>query len=133
MEAHRTVLRVRYGECDQGGVVYHANYLNFFEVGRTEFLRSLGTDYASIEAGGVFLAVVESEVAYRAPARYDDEIAVLTQIVSCRRVGFSVGTQIRRVVDDLLLTEGIVKLAALNPSGQVVGLPQHLRTVLGAL
>lgn len=130
MAAHETVLRVRYGECDQGGVVYHANYLNYFEVGRTEFLRSLGTDYASVEKGGVFLAVVESRVLYRAPARYDDEIVIVTEVQKCRRVGFTVETRIRRLKGDMPLADGIVKLAALNPAGQVVGLPGELREAL---
>ncbi len=133
MEPHRTVFRVRYGECDQGGVVYHANYLNYFEVGRTEFLRTLGTDYASIERGGVFLAVVESRLFYRSPARYDDEIVVLTRVLACRRVGFTVETQIYCMADGRLLAEGNVKLAALNSSGQVVGLPSQLRATLEAL
>lgn len=133
VEAHQTVIRVRYGECDQGGVVYHANYLNYLEVGRTEFLRSLGTDYASIERGGVFLAVVESRLFYRSPAVYDDEIAVLTQVVSCRKAGFSVETRILRLPDERLLAEGFIKLAALNSNGQVVGLPRDLRATLQAL
>jgi acyl-CoA thioester hydrolase len=72
-----TELRVRYSETDQMGVVYHANYLVWFEIGRVEFMRSLGFDYKQMEVeDGCILPVVEATCRYKAPARYDDEILI---------------------------------------------------------
>ena len=73
-------VRVRYAETDQMGVVYHANYLVWFEVGRVELMRSLGFDYRTLEAEeGCLIAVVEATARYRQPARYDDELIVRAQ------------------------------------------------------
>ena len=76
-----TRLRVRYAETDQMGVVYYANYLVWMELGRVEFCRAAGIRYRDIEVeDGVFLAVAESNCRYLAPARYDEEISVVTSI-----------------------------------------------------
>ncbi|MEJ7608802.1 MAG: thioesterase family protein [Bryobacteraceae bacterium] len=75
-------LRVRYAETDQMGVVYHANYLIWMEMGRVEYCRALGVRYKEMEEqDGVFLVVAEAQCRYRAPARYDDEVLVRTQVV----------------------------------------------------
>ena len=80
-----TTVRVRYAETDQMGVVYHANYLVWFEVGRVEFIRALGLDYREMEREhGVGIAVVEANCRYRAPARYDDLLTVRTRMVGVR-------------------------------------------------
>jgi YbgC/YbaW family acyl-CoA thioester hydrolase len=77
-------IRVRYAETDQMGVAYHANYLVWCEVGRTEFIRQLGVSYAEMEAAGVKLAVADAHLRYRAAARYDDEITITTRLTSAR-------------------------------------------------
>ncbi|QHN05137.1 acyl-CoA thioesterase [Granulicella sp. WH15] len=80
-----TRIRVRYAETDQMGVVYHANYLVWFEVGRVELIRQMGLDYKSMEReDGCGIAVVEANVRYRLPARYDDELIVRTRVVGVR-------------------------------------------------
>jgi acyl-CoA thioester hydrolase len=77
----QTHLRVRYAETDQMGVVYHANYLVWMEIGRVELCRSRGVNYSEMEArDGIFLVVVEAKCRYHAPARYDEEIFVKTWI-----------------------------------------------------
>jgi len=73
-------LRVRYGETDQMGVVYHANYATYFEVGRTEAIRTLGLTYRETEEGGVEMPVTELAVRYLRSARYDDLLTVRTQL-----------------------------------------------------
>ncbi|MXO78345.1 YbgC/FadM family acyl-CoA thioesterase, partial [Paenibacillus sp. OT2-17] len=73
-------LRVRYQESDQMGVVYHANYLNWFEIGRTEMIRQAGFNYRSMEERGVLLPVIEINAKYASPARYDDLITIYTAI-----------------------------------------------------
>jgi acyl-CoA thioester hydrolase len=79
-----TRVRVRYAETDQMGVVYHANYLVWFEVGRVEFIRQVGLDYKTMEQGGAFIAVVEATARYKAPARYDEELVVRTTLAGVR-------------------------------------------------
>src|SRR5580658_8711411 len=76
-----TRLRVRYAETDQMGVVYHANYLVWMEVGRVEYYRASGARYRDLETeAGILLAVVEVNCRYYSPARYDDEVIVRTRI-----------------------------------------------------
>src|SRR6266508_438210 len=77
-------LRVRYAETDQMGVVYHANYLVWCEIGRTDFIRDLGTPYAELERSNVSLAVVEASLRFHAGARYDDMIRVTTTLRDAR-------------------------------------------------
>ena len=76
--ARRTRVRVRYADTDQMGVVYYANYLVWFEVARTEWLRDGGWSYREMEADGIALPVIEAHCEYRQPARYDDEIEIRT-------------------------------------------------------
>src|SRR5713226_6864935 len=86
MPASVTALRVRYAETDQMGVVYYANYLVWFEVGRTDLLRTLGWTYREMEEAGVALPVIEAHCEYRRPARYDEEIEVRTEGRMCSPV-----------------------------------------------
>ena len=79
-----TTLRVRYAETDQMSVVYHSNYLIWFEVGRVELLRQLGFSYLEMEQDGLNLPVVEVRCRYKHPARYDDELTVRTWIAQMR-------------------------------------------------
>jgi acyl-CoA thioester hydrolase len=77
-------LRVRYAETDQMGVVYHTHYLVWCEMGRTDYIRQLGTTYAHIEARGTRLAVADAAIRYHAPARYDDLIRVATTLTDVK-------------------------------------------------
>ncbi len=102
-----TRVRVRYAETDQMGVVYHANYLIWFEVGRVEFIRQLGLDYKSMEREeGCGIAVVDVSVRYKAPARYDDELVVQTRLIAARGPVIRFGYRIVREADGVLLCEG---------------------------
>ena len=102
-----TRVRVRYAETDQMGVVYHANYLIWFEVGRVEFIRGMGLDYRSMEQEeGALIAVVEARARYKAPARYDDELIVRTHLASVRWSVVRFTYAVLRAADGLLLCEG---------------------------
>ena len=81
---HISEFRVRYSETDQMGVVYHAEYLVWCEVGRTDFIRALGLPYSELERQGTALAVAEANIRYHAPARYDDLVRVETRLVDVR-------------------------------------------------
>jgi acyl-CoA thioester hydrolase len=100
-------VRVRYAETDQMGVVYHANYLVWFEVGRVELMRSAGLDYKRLETDeGCWIVVVEAAARYKAPARYDDELIVETRVAEVRGPVIRFGYRIVRAEDGLLLCEG---------------------------
>jgi acyl-CoA thioester hydrolase len=130
LPAHACELRVRYIETDQGGVVYHANYLVYFEVGRTELMRALGCPYASIEELGFLLTVVESHLHYRASARYDDLLVVESSVAEVRRVRLKIATTIRRKADGKLLSDGWIWLACIDREGRVQPFPEVLERVL---
>lgn len=80
MKFNETKIRVRYGETDQMGVVYHANYAAYFEVGRTEWLREYGLSYSGMEANGIMLPVISLTINYKNSARYDDVLKVKTTL-----------------------------------------------------
>ena len=104
---HETLLRVRYSETDKMGVVYHANYLVWFEIGRTEFCRARGFSYRDMEENEhAFMVVAESYCRYKAPAHYDDEIIVRTQITELRRRSLRFGYEIVRLSDGVVIAEG---------------------------
>ena len=106
MAEFETRVRVRYAETDQMGVVYHANYLVWFEVGRVEFIRQLGLDYKSMEEDGALIAVAEATARYKAPARYDDELIVRTSLAGVRGSIVRFRYAVVRAVDEVVLCEG---------------------------
>ncbi|MFI2856658.1 acyl-CoA thioesterase [Paenibacillus sp. JSM ZJ436] len=90
-------LRVRYQETDQMGVVYHSNYLQWMEIGRTEMIRAMGYSYSEIEAAGLLLPVVDLDIQYKQPARYDDEIVVFTSITAFSPLRIQYRYEVRRM------------------------------------
>jgi acyl-CoA thioester hydrolase len=89
-------LRVRYQETDQMGVVYHANYLNWFEIGRTEWIRARGLTYEDLEKQGLMLPLTDAKMKFRLPARYDDQITIFTKMIEFSNVRVSFASEIRR-------------------------------------
>jgi acyl-CoA thioester hydrolase len=119
---------VRYAETDQMGVVYYANYLVWFEIGRTDLLRDAGWTYRSMEADGFSLPVIEAHCEYRQSARYDDELEIRTKgsLVSPVRVRFDYEIGRREVV----LASGYTIHATLDRDGRPCRLPDRVRGVL---
>jgi len=100
-------VRVRYAETDQMGVVYHANYFVWFEVGRVEFIRQMGLDYKSMEQEeDALIAVVEASARYKAPARYDDDLIVRTTLAGVRGPIVRFRYSVLRADDEMLLCVG---------------------------
>ncbi|MCK8828501.1 acyl-CoA thioesterase [Natroniella acetigena] len=99
-------IRVTYQQTDRMGVVYYANYLHWFEIGRTELLRHLGVSYKEIEERGIVLPVVESHCNYHAPARYDDLVDIYTEVEELKRTKITFNYKIVRAEDEKLLTTG---------------------------
>src|SRR2546423_5717404 len=122
---HVIHIRVRYPEVDGMGYLHHSRYLQYFEMGRVELLRSRGHSYADLERQGVFFVVVKAEVHYKAPARYDDELTLITRLVKQTHVRFDHAYELRR--DGVLLTEGKTTIACVDREGQVIEIPETLR------
>jgi len=127
----RALVRVRYAETDKMGVVYHANYFVWFEVGRTDWLRQAGWTYRDMEVAGVSLPVIEAHCEYRQPARYDDEIAIDATASPLTPVRLRFDYKLNRVSDGLLLAEGHTIHAAVDEDGRPCRLPDRVRQLLG--
>jgi len=125
-----TSYRVIYGDTDQMGVVYYANYLRWFEKGRSEFLRQVGLPYRTIEERGLYFPVTEVCCRYFKSARYDDTIVIETQITSVGRATLNFDYGISREGDGLSLATGWTKHACVEPGGRVVRLPIELAHLL---
>ena len=124
-----SLVRVRYAETDQMGVVYHANYLVWFEVGRTDLLRSFGWTYREMEATGVRLPVLEAHSEYRRPARYDDELEIHThgRLLSPVRLEFTYDVRLKE--DQRVVATGYTRHAAVDLTGRPCRLPVRVRDV----
>jgi acyl-CoA thioester hydrolase len=126
-----TRVRVRYADTDQMGVVYYANYLVWFEIGRTEWLRDAGWNYREMEEAGVSLPVIEAHCKYRQPARYDDEIEIRTTATAVSPVRLRFDYQAVRTAGDALVAEGHTVHAALDANGRPCRLPARVLALLG--
>lgn len=119
----KTNLRVRYAETDQMGIVYHANYIVWFEVGRSALFRELNLPYTELEKQGVGLAVIEANCRYRKPAHYDDEITIMTEIIkmSARGITFSYGI----FREETLLAEGKTVHVFVDKTGKLTNVKNY--------
>lgn len=126
MIINQTIIRVRYGETDQMGYVYYGNYAQFFEVGRVEWLRSLGTDYKSLEESGIMLPVTQLKVNYLKPAKYDDLLTIKTILTKKPLVKIDFDFEIINEKKELLTT-GFTRLVFMDMNkNKPVKAPQHL-------
>jgi acyl-CoA thioester hydrolase len=128
-----TTLQVRYAETDQMGVVYYANYLVWFEIGRTDFCRQHGFAYREMEQqDGLYIMVAESRCRYKAPARYDDEILIRTCLKAIRRRVLIFGYEVYHQMTDELLAEGETVHVITDRDGRPRSLPDKYRELLVA-
>ncbi|MFH1999866.1 MAG: tol-pal system-associated acyl-CoA thioesterase [Planctomycetota bacterium] len=123
-------IRVYYEDTDSGGVVYYANYLRFFERGRTEHLRERGISVVDYNALGILFVVAHIEVAYRAPARLDDLLNLETRIVDLSRTTFTYSQRIYRKETGQLLVDARVRAACIDARGKPRRLPDEVRSVV---
>ena len=127
----KTEIRVIYGDTDQMGVVYYANYLRYFEIGRNEYLRAHKVRYRELEAQHrLFLPVVDTQVSYKSPARYDDLLTLETLITRVGRA--SVRFEYRILRADTLLATGHTMHACVTSAGTVTSLPEDFLLLLKA-
>lgn len=130
---YETSVRVRYADTDQMGVVYHSNYIVWFEVGRVELLRQLGFSYRDMEKqDDTHIAVVDVRCRYKAPARYDDIILVRTRLIHVRESLLHFGYELVRDDDHKVLAEGETVHIVVNAAFKRVHLPSKYMASLRA-
>ncbi len=130
---HRCPYRVLYGDTDAGGVVYYANYLRYFEQGRTELMRDQVMPYSDLEGQGIIMPVVECQARYKASARYDDLLRIETTVGLVKPVSCRFDYRIIREADNKLLVLGHTVNAAVDRNGKLVRFPKELRDGLLSL
>ena len=123
-------VRVIYGDTDQMGVVYYANYLSYFELARSEFLRAHGRSYREMEAEGLSLPVVEATCRYVAPARYEDLLAVGIEVPAVTRVTLTFRYQVTREGESAVLCTGSTVHACLGRGGRPARLPDWVAALV---
>lgn len=128
--AHQCQYRVLYGDTDSGGVVYYANYLRYFEHGRTELMRERCCTYRDLESQGFIMPVVESYLRYKASAAYDDLLVIQTALVDLKAVSCRFNYTVRRESDQKLLVKGFTVHAVVNRSGRLVKFPDEVHAKL---
>jgi acyl-CoA thioester hydrolase len=125
LREHEITIRVRYQETDAQGRVHHANYINFFEIGRVEFLRAAGYSYRNLESDGVFLVVTELECRYLGPAYYDDLLQIKTIVARAQGTRIEHRYEVRKAGEMIAIGRSVV--AAVDRQGKVCRLPKFLR------
>ena len=124
LDYHDVTIRVRYAETDQMGVVYHSNYLIWFEVGRVELMRALGFDYKLMEIqDDTFIVVADVHCRYHHPARYDELLTVRTRILEAKNRTLKFGYELLRLSDQKLLAAGHTVHVACSRAGRVKHFP----------
>ncbi len=132
---HRTQYRVLYGDTDAAAVVYNANYLRYFEIGRTEFMRERVCSYRDIEQMGFVLPVIECHIRFKAPARYDDILIIETTLTELKKVTCAFSYRILHKEEQgqskpRFLAKGSTVMASINREGKLTPLPTEIRDQL---
>ena len=132
MKEHQIQVRVRYSETDQMSVVYHGNYVPYFEMGRVEWLRNKGISYKSMEESGIALPIVSMTINYKKPARYDDLLTVITKFKGQSSVKVEFDCEIRNENDELLTTAHFLLVFVDVKLGKAIQPPQYLLDVMNS-
>jgi len=121
-------VRVIFGDTDQMGVVYYANYLRFFEGARADYWRTLGRSYKDLEAAQIAMPVIEAHCTYKRPALYEDVLAIDTNVTEMRGASLRFTYVVRRGGD--LLAEGFTRHAVIGPNGRPRPIPDFMRALV---
>lgn len=125
---HSISIRVRYPEVDAMGYLHHSRYLQYFEMGRVEGLRAAGFSYRELEARGVMFVVIKAEIRYKAPARYDDELTLITRLEKATHVRYDHSYTLTR--DNTVLALGTTSLACVDRNGELQRIPAGMPGVI---
>lgn len=134
-KVHETPYRVIYGDTDAAGIMYNANYLRLFEIGRTELMRAWAIPYQQIEELGYVLPVTESYIRFKAPARYDEVVTIATSLTeatpnTCR---FHYAVKREETEGEQLLVRGFTKLACIDSEGKLSRFPEEIMRLIAPL
>ena len=132
MDSHQVEIRVRYSETDQMGVVYHGNYVPYFEIGRVEWLRDKGISYKSLEESGIALPIVSMTLNYKKSARYDDLLTVKTTFKKQTSVKIEFECEIWSEKNELLTTASFILVFLNLKTGKPMAPPQYILDVLNS-
>ena len=132
MKEHKVEVRVRYGETDQMGVVYHGSYVPYFEIGRVEWLRNKGVSYKDMEQNGIALPIVSMHLNYKKPAKYDDLLTIHTKLKSYSGVKIEFDCEIRNENEELLTTAHFILVFVDVNSGKPISPPQYILDIINA-
>jgi len=130
MKEHQIEVRVRYSETDQMGVVYHGNYIPYFEIGRVEWLRNKGVSYKAMEENGIALPIVSMTLNYKKPARYDELLTVKTKFKSQTSVKIEFDCEIWNEQMDLLTTAHFILVFVDVKIGKPIAPPEYIKALL---
>jgi acyl-CoA thioester hydrolase len=130
MKDHQIQVRVRYSETDQMGVVYHGNYIPYFEIGRVEWLRDKGISYKSMEESGIALPIVSMNINYKKSARYDELLTVHTTFKSQSSVKIEFDCAIYNESDELLTTAQFILVFISLKTGRPTVPPDYILDLL---
>lgn len=130
MKGHEVEVRVRYGETDQMGVVYHGSYVPYFEIGRVEWLRNKGVSYKSLEESGIALPIVSMHLNYKKSARYDDLLTINTKLKKYSGVKIEFDCEIRNENQELLTTAHFILVFLDIKNGKPILPPQFILDIL---
>ena len=133
MKEHQIEVRVRYSETDQMGVVYHGNYIPYFEIGRVEWLRNKGVSYKTMEENGIALPIVSMTLNYKKPARYDELLTVKTKFKSQTSVKIEFDCEIWNKQNELLTTAYFILVFVDVKIGKPIAPPEYIKTLLKEL
>jgi acyl-CoA thioester hydrolase len=126
LRQHEIEIRVRYQETDPMGLLHHANYFTYFEIGRTELLRASGGNYRRMEEAGLLVVVVKAECRFHRPARYDDVLRLRTTVV--RVTPAKIEHEYQLLCNEELLATGHVTMAVVDRNGRVQQVPEEFQT-----
>lgn len=132
MNGHEVQVRVRYGETDQMGVVYHGSYVPYFEIGRVEWLRNKGVSYKALEESGIALPIVSMHLNYKKPARYDDMLTINTKLKKYGGVKIEFDCEIRNENEELLTTAHFILVFVDIKNGKPIVPPNYILDILKA-
>lgn len=130
MNSHQVEIRVRYSETDQMGVVYHGNYVPYFEIGRVEWLRNKGISYKNLEENGIALPIVSMTLNYKKSARYDDLLTVKTTFKNQSSVKIEFDCEIWSEKNELLTTASFILVFLNLKTGKPMAPPEYILDVL---
>lgn len=133
MKEHQIQVRVRYSETDQMGVVYHGNYIPYFEIGRVEWLRNKGISYKMMEESGTALPIVSMSINYKMPARYDDLLTIKTTFKSQSSVKIEFECEIANDKNELLTTAHFILVFVSIKTGRPIAPPEYILALLDEL